>query len=131
MPSGPSVLYELPNMMVYHLAHGHETPLNEIPSKLLLSMVSTTTTDPFAANPVEVEDFYLHAQMLPNLDLPLPATTRIFRQFPRSYIIPRLDLDGGQGNSFTRIEFPERYSQDDMDTWETIISQVGIQYTPS
>ncbi|RVD86646.1 uncharacterized protein DFL_004910 [Arthrobotrys flagrans] len=119
----PQVLYEVPAINVYHLASGNETRLNEVPSPLTMLMVSTTIVDPFAENPTEEEDFYLHVQQLPNLDLPLPATTKIFRQYPRSYLIPRLDLDGGLGNCFTRIEFQEHRSQDDVDTFETILAQ--------
>ncbi|EPS43726.1 hypothetical protein H072_2302 [Dactylellina haptotyla CBS 200.50] len=119
----PQVLYEVPNVNVYHLASGSETPLTEVPGPLTLLMVSTTIVDPFAEEPTEEEDFYLHIQQLPNLDLPLPATTKIFRQYPRSYLIPRLDLDGGQGNCFTRIEFQEHRNQDDVDTFETILAQ--------
>ncbi|KAF3903006.1 Spartin [Dactylellina cionopaga] len=119
----PQVLYEVPNINVFHLASGSETPLNERPAPLTLLMVSTTIVDPFEENPTEEEDFYLHIQQLPNLDLPLPATTKIFRQYPRSYLIPRLDLDGGQGNCFTRIEFSEKRNQDDVDTFETILAQ--------
>ncbi|EGX53943.1 hypothetical protein TWF173_006142 [Orbilia oligospora] len=119
----PQVLYEVPAINVYHLASGNETRLNEVPAPLTMLMVSTTIVDPFAETPTEEEDFYLHVQQLPNLDLPLPATTKIFRQYPRSYLIPRLDLDGGLGNCFTRIEFLEHRSQDDIDTFETILAQ--------
>ncbi|KAF3938098.1 Spartin [Dactylella cylindrospora] len=119
----PQVLYEVPYMNVYHLANGAETRLNDYPAPLTLLMVSTTTIDPFADTPVEEEDFYLHIQQLPNLDLPLPATTKIFRQYPRSYLIPRLDLDGGRGSCFTRVEFLDNRSQDDVDTFETILAQ--------
>ncbi|KAK6350312.1 hypothetical protein TWF696_006543 [Orbilia brochopaga] len=119
----PQVLYEVPNINVYHLANGAETRLNESPAPLTMLMVSTTIVDPFAENPTEEEDFYLHVQQLPNLDLPLPATTKIFRQYPYSYLIPRLDLDGGQGSCFTRIEFQQNRNQDDVDTFETILAQ--------
>ncbi|KAK6533300.1 hypothetical protein TWF694_002253 [Orbilia ellipsospora] len=119
----PQVLYEVPNINVYHLASGSEMKLNDVPSPLTLLMVSTTIVDPFAEEPTEEEDFYLHIQQLPNLDLPLPATTKIFRQYPSSYLIPRLDLDGGQGNCFTRIEFQPNRNQDDVDTFETILAQ--------
>ncbi|KAF3918093.1 Spartin [Orbilia brochopaga] len=119
----PQVLYEVPNINVYHLANGAETRLNESPAPLTMLMVSTTIVDPFAENPTEEEDFYLHVQQLPNLDLPLPATTKIFRQYPFSYLIPRLDLDGGRGSCFTRIEFLQNRNQDDVDTFETILAQ--------
>ncbi|EWC48681.1 hypothetical protein DRE_01903 [Drechslerella stenobrocha 248] len=119
----PQVLYEVPSVNVYHLANGSEVRLNSQPAALTMLMVSTTIVDPFAENPTEEEDFYLHIQQLPNLDLPLPATTKIFRQYPYSYLIPRLDLDGGHGSCFTRIEFLQNRSQDDVDTFETILAQ--------
>lgn len=80
--------------------------------------------DPQAA-PAE-EDFYLHLHLPPELDLPLPATTQIYHQPPRSYLIPRWDL-GPDSATFTRIEFPPLDSrkgvQDDVDTFETILAQ--------
>ncbi|KAL2275727.1 hypothetical protein FJTKL_01670 [Diaporthe vaccinii] len=91
------------------------------------------TSSPFAdasalgpsSHPPE-EDFYLHLHLPPELDLPLPATTQIYHQPPRSYLIPRWDL-GPDSGAFTRIEFPELGSrpgvQDDIDTWETCIAQ--------
>jgi spartin len=70
------------------------------------------------------QDFYLHLNLPPELDLPLPAHTQIFHQPPRSYLIPRLDvLEGG---AFTRIEFPplgRGVQQEDIDTFETILAQ--------
>lgn len=72
------------------------------------------------------EDFYLHLHLPPELDLPLPATTQIYHQPPRSYLIPRWDL-GADSGAFTRIEFPipgSRTSiQEDVDTFETILAQ--------
>lgn len=65
----------------------------------------------------------LHRQ---ELDLPLPATTQIYHQPPRSYLIPRWDL-GPDSATFTRIEFPSladsKVSQEDIDTFETILAQ--------
>jgi spartin len=68
------------------------------------------------------EDFYLHLHLPPELDLPLPATTQVYHQPPNSYLIPRWDL-GPDCGSFTRIEFPKGSSQDDIDTFETILAQ--------
>jgi spartin len=74
------------------------------------------------------EDFYLHLNLPPELDLPLPATTQIYHQPPRSYLIPRWDL-GPDSGAFTKIEFPPigsgagRVSQEDVDTFETILAQ--------
>lgn len=72
------------------------------------------------------EDFYLHLHLPPELDLPLPATTQIYHQPPKSYLIPRWDL-GPDSGAFTRIEFPSLDSragvQEDVDTFETILAQ--------
>lgn len=74
----------------------------------------------------DAEDFYLHLHLPPELDLPLPATTQIYHQPPRSYLIPRWDL-GPDSGAFTRIEFPKSGSrtgvQEDVDTFETILAQ--------
>ena len=93
------------------------------------------TSSPFAdlssANPTSSapeEDFYLHLHLPPELDLSLPATTQIYHLPPRSYLIPRWDL-GPDSGAFTRIEFPkigsgpERVTQEDIDTFETILAQ--------
>ena len=74
------------------------------------------------------EDFYLHLHLPPELDLSLPATTQIYHQPPRSYLIPRWDL-GPDSGAFTRIEFPkigsgpDKVTQEDIDTFETILAQ--------
>jgi spartin len=90
------------------------------------------TTSPFSglssAEPQSAapeEDFYLHLHLPPELDLPLPATTQVYHQPPSSYLIPRWDL-GPDSGAFTRIEFPgldKGGSQDDLDTFETILAQ--------
>jgi spartin len=93
------------------------------------------TSSPFAdlsntrgQNEAPEEDFYLHLNLPPELDLPLPATTQIYHQPPRSYLIPRWDL-GPDSGAFTRIEFPSlgkgsnRVTQEDVDTFETILAQ--------
>ena len=93
------------------------------------------TSSPFAdlssANPSSAapeEDFYLHMHLPPELDLSLPATTQIYHQPPRSYLIPRWDR-GPESGAFTRIEFPkigtgpDRVTQEDIDTFETILAQ--------
>ena len=100
-----------------------------------LSLLMVPTSSPFAdfggapgqdASPEE--DFYLHLNLPPELDLPLPATTQIYHQPPRSYLIPRWDL-GPESGAFTRIEFPSlgkgsgRVTQEDIDTFETILAQ--------
>lgn len=85
-----------------------------------------SSTEPQSAAPEE--DFYLHLHLPPELDLALPATTQIYHQPPRSYLIPRWDL-GPDSGAFTRIEFPkigsgpDRVTQEDIDTFETILAQ--------
>lgn len=68
----------------------------------------------------------MHLHLPPELDLPLPATTQIYFQPPSSYLIPRAWDLGLERGAFTRIEFPgigKGGSQDDVDTFETIIAQ--------
>lgn len=91
------------------------------------------TSSPFSGLPsanlqsqAPEEDFYLHLHLPPELELPLPATTQIYHQPPSSYLIPRWDL-GPDSGVFTKIEFPlagaSKVSQDDVDTFETILAQ--------
>ncbi|KAK2614284.1 hypothetical protein N8I77_001129 [Diaporthe amygdali] len=135
MPSGqndPKLLYAVNGVSAYHLANGKEESLTQAgPQTLSLLMVPTSSpfADASALGPSSAppeEDFYLHLHLPPELDLPLPATTQIYHQPPRSYLIPRWDL-GPDSGAFTRIEFPELGSrpgvQDDIDTWETCIAQ--------
>lgn len=130
----PKLLYSVGHINAYHLQGGRETPLTTSgPQTLSLLMVPTSS--PFAdlstANPsseAPEEDFYLHLHLPPELDLSLPATTQIYHQPPRSYLIPRWDL-GPESGAFTRIEFPkighgpDRVTQEDVDTFETILAQ--------
>lgn len=130
----PRLLYSVGNISAYHIQDGRESPLSQSgPQTLSLLMVPTSS--PFAdlssANPSSAapeEDFYLHLHLPPELDLSLPATTQIYHQPPRSYLIPRWDL-GPESGAFTRIEFPkigtgpDRVTQEDIDTFETILAQ--------
>ncbi|KAI8961613.1 senescence-associated protein-domain-containing protein [Daldinia sp. FL1419] len=128
----PRLLYAIQGVSAYHLAYGKEESLTPAgPQTLSLLMVPTSS--PFA-EPISpdgqdgpaAEDFYLHLHLPPELDLPLPATTQIYHQPPRSYLIPRWDL-GPDSGAFTRIEFPPVGSrkglQEDIDTFETILAQ--------
>lgn len=115
-------------MKAFHIAHGNEEPLTSSGGQTL-SLLMVPTASPFAdaSNMASVEnDFYLHLHLPPELDLPLPATTQIYHQPPRSYLIPRWDL-GPDSGAFTRIEFPPAGSrpglQEDVDTFETILAQ--------
>ena len=130
----PRLLYSVGNISAYHIQDGQESALSHSgPQTLSLLMVPTSS--PFAdlssANPSSAapeEDFYLHLHLPPELDLSLPATTQIYHQPPRSYLIPRWDL-GPESGAFTRIEFPkigtgpDRVTQEDVDTFETILAQ--------
>ena len=130
----PKLLYSIGGITAYHLQNGKETPLGTSgPQTMSLLMVPTSSpfsdlssTEPQSAVPEE--DFYLHLHLPPELDLPLPATTQIYHQPPRSYLIPRWDL-GPDAGAFTRIEFPKLgsgsglVSQEDVDTFETILAQ--------
>ena len=130
----PRLLYSIPNINAFHLQNGEEQALTPSgPQTLSLLMVPTSSpfadlssADPPSAAPEE--DFYLHLHLPPELDLSLPATTQIYHQPPRSYLIPRWDL-GPESGAFTRIEFPkigsgpDRVTQEDVDTFETILAQ--------
>ena len=131
----PKLLYSISNIQAYHIKDGEEESLTPSgPQTLSLLMVPTSS--PFAdfgnikglGTDASEEDFYLHLNLPPELDLPLPATTQIYHQPPRSYLIPRWDL-GPDSGAFTRIEFPtigkgsNRVSQEDVDTFETILAQ--------
>ena len=129
----PKLLYSVGNINAFHIQDGRETPLTHSgPQTLSLLMVPTSS--PFAdlssSNPSSAapeEDFYLHLHLPPELDLSLPATTQVYHKPPRSYLLPRWDL--GDVGAFTRIEFPkigtgpDRVTQEDIDTFETILAQ--------
>ncbi|KAL8846631.1 MAG: hypothetical protein Q9221_008290 [Calogaya cf. arnoldii] len=130
----PAVLYSIPGISAFHIQNGQESPIS-ISGPQTLSLLMVPTSSPFAglssADPQSAgpeEDFYLHLHLPPELDLPLPATTQIYHQPPRSYLIPRWDL-GPDSGAFTRIEFPSigtgpgKVTQEDIDTFETILAQ--------
>ncbi|TKA80168.1 hypothetical protein B0A55_03602 [Friedmanniomyces simplex] len=123
----PKLLYSIRGIQAYHIQNGEEQSLTPSgPQTLSLLMVPTDSV-PFSAQhdtPPD-EDFYLHLNLPPELDLPLPATTQIYHQRPSSYLIPRWDL-GPDAGAFTRIEFPRigyGVTQEDVDTFETILAQ--------
>ncbi|KAF1998624.1 hypothetical protein P154DRAFT_438696 [Amniculicola lignicola CBS 123094] len=130
----PRLLYSIAGIRAYHIQQGEETSLTPSgPQTLSLLMVPTASpfSDPSTTrgqNEAPEEDFYLHLNMPPELDLPLPATTQIYHQPPCSYLIPRWDL-GPESGAFTRIEFPSigkganNVLQEDVDTFETILAQ--------
>ncbi|KAI2781950.1 senescence-associated protein-domain-containing protein [Daldinia loculata] len=128
----PRLLYAIQGVSAYHLAYGKEESLTPAgPQTLSLLMVPTSSPlaepiSPDGQDGPAAEDFYLHLHLPPELDLPLPATTQIYHQPPRSYLIPRWDL-GPDSGAFTRIEFPPVGSrkglQEDIDTFETILAQ--------
>ena len=89
-----------------------------VPTSSAFAHSSTTT----AQSEIPDQDFYLHLNLPPELDLPMPATTQVYHQPPRAYLVPRWDL-GPDSGAFTRIEFSERVSSEDRDTFETILAQ--------
>lgn len=130
----PRLLYSIHGIRAFHIQNGEESELTPSgPQTLSLLMVPTSS--PFAdlsttggQHEAPEEDFYLHLNLPPELDLSLPATTQIYHQPPRSYLIPRWDMGPGSG-AFTRIEFPKlgkgpgTCTQEDVDTFETILAQ--------
>ncbi|KAK3074658.1 hypothetical protein LTR53_002736 [Teratosphaeriaceae sp. CCFEE 6253] len=119
----PKLLYAIKGIKAYHIQDGQEQPLTPSgPQTLSLLMVPTNS--PYADLDTD-DDFYLHLNLPPELDLPMPATTQIYHQPPSSYLIPRWDM-GPDAGAFTRIEFPRIGSgvtQEDVDTFETILAQ--------
>ncbi|KAL9080889.1 MAG: hypothetical protein Q9159_007486 [Coniocarpon cinnabarinum] len=124
----PHLLFSLPNVQAFHIQNGQDQSLTPAgPQNLSLLMVSSASpfddlSNTIPQNEAPEEDFYLHLHLPPELELPLPATTQIFHQPPRSYLIPRWDL-GPDSGAFTRIDFPEKVTQDEVDTFETILAQ--------
>jgi spartin len=123
----PRVLYTINNIRAFHIQDGEETDLTPSgPQTLSLLMVPTTS--PQGEDSEQEEDFYLHLNLPPELDMALPATTQIYHQPPNSYLIPRWDL-GPDAGAFVRLKFPGvgsspgKVSQDDVDTFETILAQ--------
>lgn len=131
----PRLLYSVNNIRAFHIQDGEEQELTPSgPQTLSLLMVPTATSAPIppyaagAGMEGPEEDFYLHLYLPPELDLALPATTQIFHQPPDSYLIPRWDMAPDVG-AFIRIQFPrigngsDNVTQDDIDTFETILAQ--------
>lgn len=130
----PRLLYSIKGIRAYHIQNGEESSLTPSgPQTLSLLMVPTNSpyadlSNTHSQNEAPEEDFYLHLNLPPELDLPLPATTQIYHQPPKSYLIPRWDL-GPDSGAFTRIEFPtlgkgpHPVTQEDVDTFETILAQ--------
>ncbi|KAK3723180.1 hypothetical protein LTR37_001903 [Vermiconidia calcicola] len=127
----PKLLYAIHGIKAYHIQNGEEQSLTPSgPQTLSLLMVPTNSpyADPSNTTlPSDTpdEDFYLHLNLPPELDLPLPATTQIYHQPPSSYLIPRWDM-GPDAGAFTKIEFPRigyGATQEDVDTFETILAQ--------
>ncbi|EME82716.1 uncharacterized protein MYCFIDRAFT_153488 [Pseudocercospora fijiensis CIRAD86] len=126
----PKLLYAIKGIKAYHIQDGQEQDL--CPSgPQTLSLLMVPCNSPFAELSTTVgqnevdQDFYLHLNLPPELDLPLPATTQVYHQPPTSYLIPRWDM-GPRAGAFTRIEFPKigyGVTQDDVDTFETILAQ--------
>jgi spartin len=126
------LLYAINGINAYHIEHGREECLTASGAQTL-SLLMVPTSSPFSdlssvdpQSQAPEEDFYLHLHLPPELDLPLPATTQVYHQPPNSYLIPRWDL-GPDSGAFTRIEFPGvgkgLGSQEDVDTFETILAQ--------
>ncbi|KAJ6031935.1 hypothetical protein N7540_002667 [Penicillium herquei] len=130
----PRLLYSVNNIRAFHIQDGEEQELTPSGPQTLSLLMVPTATSPSNMPPNAVggraespeEDFYLHLYLPPELDLALPATTQIFHQPPDSYLIPRWDLAPG---AFLRIQFPgigsgpRNVTQDDIDTFETILAQ--------
>lgn len=129
----PRLLYSVNNIRAFHIQDGEEqdlTPSGPQTLSLLMVPTNTATAGPGTDWPEDSpeEDFYLHLYLPPELDIAIPATTQIFHQPPDSYLIPRWDM-GPDAGAFIRIQFPSigtgpsNVSQDDIDTFESILAQ--------
>lgn len=144
MPASPRLLFQIDDVRASQLRDGTESSLTPAgPRPLAILAVPTTGRLVDVGSDVgggsgadEIEDFYLHLHLPPVLELPLPATTPVFRQPPDSYLIPRWDVDpaaaesGDEGKGmFVRLTLPPPGSgrghlpQDELDTFETILAQ--------
>lgn len=126
--SAPQMLYELNDVKAYHVQDGKEQDLNPGGGQNM-ALWMMPTSSPFAdlssADPsshTPEEDFFLHLVLPPEIDLPLPATTQIFRRGKNDYMIQRWDL-GHESGAFTRLSLPKSATQDEIDTLETILAQ--------
>ena len=129
----PHLLLTVDGVRAYHIQDGEEHPLTHSGPQML-SLLMVPTDSPFAIsttlpqNATQEQDFYLHLNLPPELDLPLPATTQVYPKPPSSYLIPRRESESDTG-SFIRIEFPTvgqgsgQVAQEDVDTFETILAQ--------
>lgn len=129
----PHLLLSVGGVKAYHIQDGQQSSLTASgPQTLSMLMVPSdspfhqTTTLP--QNQALDQDYTLHLHLPPELELPLPASSQVYPQPPSSYLIPRWDL-GSESGAFTRIEFPpvgtgpDHVSQEDLDTFETILAQ--------
>jgi len=147
-PREAKLLFSVSNVLVYSLevptagskaAGGKRTSSprvaveNGIPQTLNLFMVSTE--ERWGPHGAVEEDFYLSLSVA-DIFLDLPASTQIYHKPPTSYIIPRWDkqrrVEFGvenredSGQEFLELEFPKignGITQEDMDTFETILAQ--------
>ncbi|KMU72087.1 hypothetical protein CISG_00396 [Coccidioides immitis RMSCC 3703] len=120
----PRLCFSIDNIRAFHLQNGEQSELTPSgPQTLSLLMVPTSAPCPDPTNAQStVEDFYLHLHLPPELELPLPATTQIYHQPPDSYLIPRWDL-GPEPALLHGFSFRQLVSQEDIDTFETILAQ--------
>ncbi|KAK2731166.1 hypothetical protein FQN55_004911 [Onygenales sp. PD_40] len=133
-PNDPRLFFSIDNIRAFHIQNGEESELTASGPQTLSLLMVPTACPPLNPNnagfteQTPEDDFYLHLHLPPELDLPLPATTQIYHQPPDSYLIPRWDM-GPDSGAFTRIQFPKighgpgRVSQEDVDTFETILAQ--------
>jgi spartin len=118
MADNSEILYIIPQVSAFHIQDGVESDLNTSgPQSLELSRLEEQDGS-------GEWDSFLQIKLPPELVLRIPATTRVFHQPPRSYLIApqKRDADGG---AFIRLEFPplgRGIQQDDVDTFESILA---------
>lgn len=126
----PQLLYTVPGVRAFHIQDGQEQSLSPSgPQELQMLMIAHNSSHEQPSTSLlqatTENDYSLHLTLPPELELPMPATTQVFHQQPDSYLIPRLDLSP-DGGVFTRIQLGrpgQGCSQEDIDTFETILAQ--------
>jgi spartin len=119
MTEHTEILYIIPSVSAFHIEDGVEASLNPTgPQSLQLSRVEGPDRN-------GEWDVFLELDLPPELSLKLPATTKIFPQRPRSYLIAPGKDAAERGGAFIRLEFPQLgrgIVQDDIDTFESILA---------
>lgn len=123
-PDEATVLFSIDGVHAYQLRHGQQESLTPSgPQTLnLTTSTSSSTSHSFSKSANDQSSPSLRLCLGSEVDIPLLATTKVFRRPPRSYMIPPASFQDNVA-AFTRIELPETVGEDDVETLETILTQ--------